>query len=302
MECLICGEKGLKTYYYPPTIFNNKTFNYFECTTCYSAQISPLPDEQDMSLMYGSNDHAYLVSIKDGEFLKHNFVYPKYNHQGYQLKFFKKYNYKQFGNTLLDIGCGSGYYMSYAKTFGFSCYGIEFDTNFAKLLRAKTGLDIFSFEEFSDKFKEGKKFDIIHLGHVLEHSIEPKEFLESLKKFAHSNTIFIIDGPLEKNKCLSRFIIMCGSLLQRKKSNSYHPQHITFTNFKSQLIFFEKVGLKKINYEITEQMFPFPSKIKGESLKNIILFFAGRVSVNLSKLNARLGNVFHYAGELNHKA
>ena len=302
MECLICGGKVFKPYYYPPNLFNNKTFSYHECMSCHSAQISPLPDDEDMRLMYGSNDHSYLLALKDGELLQQNFIYPKYHHQGFQIKFFEKYNYKQFGNSLLDIGCGSGYYMQFAKTFGFSCYGIEFGSDFAKLLRAKTSLDIYSFEEFSTQFPEGKQFDIIHLGHVLEHSTQPKAFIEGLKKYAHSNTLFIIDGPLEKNRCLSRFVIMCGSMLRRNKSNTYHPQHITFTNFKSQEIFFEKTGLTKINYEVAEQMFPFPSSLKDETFKNRLLFYLGRISINLSKIIPGAGNVFHYAGKLNTKA
>jgi 2-polyprenyl-3-methyl-5-hydroxy-6-metoxy-1,4-benzoquinol methylase len=296
MDCLICGNKVFKPYYYPPTLFNNKTFTYHECTSCYSAQISPLPDDDDMKLMYGSNDHSYLLSLKDDELLNFSFTYPKYNHQRFQLQFFKKFIYKQYGNTLLDIGCGSGYYMNHAKSFGFTCVGIEFSTDFAKLLRAKTGLDIFSFEEFSKKFPEGKQFDLIHLGHVLEHSTNPKQFIESLKPYTHAKTIIIVDGPLEKNKCLSRFVIMCGSLLRKNKSNTYHPQHITFTNAASQLTFFEKAGLTKINYTITEQMFPFPSKLQGETFKNKLLFLLGRISVNLSKVIPGAGNVFHYAG------
>ena len=159
-------------------------------------------------------------------------------------------------------------------------------------------MDIFSFEEFSKKFPEGKKFDIIHLGHVLEHSTNPKQFMDNLKSFAHDKTVFVIDGPLEKNKCLSRFVIMCGSLLRRKKSNTYHPQHITFTDFNSQRIFFEKAGFTKMNYAIAEQMFPFPSSFSGQSFKNKLLFCLGRISVNLSKVIPGAGNVFHYAGQL----
>ncbi len=296
MECLICGEKDFKPYYYPSTIFNNKTFNYFECCNCHSAQISPIPNEDDMKLMYGSEDHHYLLALKENEKLTFTKNYPKYNHQGFQLDFFKKYNYSQYGKTLLDVGCGSGFYMNNAKSFGFNCYGIEFDGDFAKLLRSKTDLDIYSFEEFEKMFSNRKQFDVIHLGHVLEHTVVPAHFLNTIKKYARPETIFIIDGPLEKNMCLSRFFIKWCSKLQGKKSNSYPPQHITFTNRHSQLIMFEKQGLKKINYEIAEQMFPFPSKFKGESLKNKLLFILGRISVNLSKIVKGSGNIFHYAG------
>jgi SAM-dependent methyltransferase len=298
MECLICGGTAFKPYYYPPTIFNSKTFTYHECLKCHSAQISPFPNEEDMKLMYGSNDHAYLLRLKKGEHLIFNLNYPKYNHQGFQLQFFKKYNYAQYGRSLLDIGCGSGFYMNYAKTFGFSCDGMEFSEEFAKLLRVKTDLDIYSFDEFSNLFPEGKQFDIIHLGHVLEHSVEPKKFIESLKRYAHVNTIFIFDGPLEKNQCLSRFIIKFGSLLKKNKSNTYHPQHITFTDFRSQLMFFEKAGFIKINYEIQEQIFPLPDKFEFKNPFRSLLFLMARLSIALSKLNPKWGNVFHYAGKL----
>jgi SAM-dependent methyltransferase len=297
MECLICGETDFKPYYYPPTIFNKKTFNYYECCHCHSAQISPLPDGEEMKLMYGSEDHSYLLALKENEKLRFTINYPRYNHQGYQLDFFKKYKYDQFGSTLLDVGCGSGFYMNHARSCGFTCLGIEFDAEFAKLLRSKTDLNIYSFEEFENLFKDGKKFDVIHLGHVLEHSVAPAHFLNSIKKFAHPETVFVIDGPLEKNKCLSRFFIKWGSKLQGKKSNSYPPQHITFTNRFSQLHFFEKQGLEMINYEVTEQMFPFPSKFQGETMKNKLLFILGRISVNLSKLIQGSGNIFHYAGQ-----
>jgi len=297
MECLICGNKGFKPYYYPPTIFNNKSFHYFECKAGKPAQKSPLPDDEDMKLMYGTTDHSYLLNLKEGEPFKYTFNYPKYNHQAFQLNFLKKHNYLSFGKTLLDVGCGSGFYMNYAKTLGFACHGIEFSTDFAKLLRSKTGQDIYSFEEFKTLFPEGKQFDIIHLGHVLEHSTEPAIFFNALQKYAHSKTVFIVDGPLEKNKCFSRFVIKYASKLQGKKSNSYPPQHITFTNKNSQLRFFEKAGLVKINYEVAEQMFPFPSSMKGVSFKNKIMFIIGRISVNLSKLFPGSGNIFHYAGQ-----
>lgn len=298
MECLICGNKNFIPYYYPPTIFNSKTFRYYECSYCHSAQVNPIPDKEDMKMMYGSDDHSYLASIKDGEFLNFNIKYAKYNHQKFQLQFFKKFDYRKYGNTLLDVGCGSGFYMNNARNFGFSCWGLEFDTEFAELLRKKTGLDIYSFEEFGAIFPEGKQFDIIHLGHVLEHSTEPKKFMHNLRKFAHENTVFVIDGPLEKNKCLSRFFIKWGSVLRKKTSNTYAPQHITFTNSRSQLLFFEKIGFQKVNYTVTEQLFPFPSTAAGQNLKNKLLHFMALISVNLSKVIPDSGNIFHYAGRI----
>jgi SAM-dependent methyltransferase len=291
MECLICGNTKFKPYYYPPTKFNNKLFRYYECESCHSAQIDPLPDQQDMKLMYGPEDHAYLLKE---EVHVYTDSYTKYNHQKFQLDFFDRFSYGTKGKTLLDVGCGSGFYMHHAERSGLNCTGIEFDTEFANLLRKKTGKAIYSFEEFESMFR-GKTFDYIHMGHVLEHSTDPFGFLQDLRKFSHASTVFIVDGPLEKNKCFSRWLIKRGSKLKQEHVNSYHPQHITFTNFDSQLLFFQRNGLSTINYAIAEQMFPFPPAFIGP-IKDKLLFCAGRISVNLSKLIPRAGNIFHYAG------
>jgi 2-polyprenyl-3-methyl-5-hydroxy-6-metoxy-1,4-benzoquinol methylase len=276
--------------------FNNKTFTYFECEDCKSAVIDPLPNEEDFSKMYGENDHRYLSKLKPDEKLTFNFVSEPYNHQGYQLKFFDSHNYAAHAKTLLDIGCGSGFYMKYAAEKGLQCCGIEFDNAFVKLLKSKTDLTLFTFDQF-EKEKKGEKFDLIHIGHMLEHSTDPDNVINFARKFAHKDTVLIVDGPLEKNKCLSRWFIKSASLLKNKKYNTYPPQHLSFTNYDSQILFFERNGLLTQNYEVTEQMFPLPSTFSFKNPFRTALFCLARLSVNISKLHYRLGNVFHYAGK-----
>ncbi len=296
--CLICKSTKLRRYYYPPIVFNNKTFRYLECSVCFSAVITPLPNEEDFIKMYGESDHSYLLKLNENEKLNFNFSYEPYNHQKYQLEFFNKYNYEGLGKTLLDIGCGSGFYMKYAEQKGLECYGIEFDEKFVSLLIKKTNLKLLTFDTFNKEFA-GKTFDLIHIGHMLEHSINPDEILLFAKKYSNKNTILIIDGPLEKNKCLSRWLIKTVSKIKNKKHNTYPPQHVTFTNYYSQLSLFERNNLKKLNYETAEQMFPLPNHFTFKHPVNSSLFLIGRLSINLSKLHPRLGNIFHYAGKFN---
>jgi ubiquinone/menaquinone biosynthesis C-methylase UbiE len=293
MRCLVCGKDNMHNYYYPDVHFNNKIFKYYECGDCGSAQIDPMPDVDDYKKMYGVNDHRYLTELKENEFVDFNRSYPKYNHQKYQIDFFSKYKYHLHGKTLLDYGCGSGFYMHHAKKFGLDCTGVEFNADFAALLKSKTGLNIVTLEEV-----KGKQFDIIHLGHVLEHMEDPGMFLESMKQYAHKSTVFIIDGPLEKNTCLTRFFIKMISLIKRKKFNTYPPQHLTFTNYHSQLLLFKKNNLECMNYEVQEQMFPLPEKFEISKPFGALQFIISRISINLSRLNSTWGNIFHCAGKL----
>lgn len=292
VDCLICSNNGMIKYYYPNVHFNDKIFSYYECKKCKSAQIEPIPNEDDFNKMYGVSDHSYLLKLQENEKINFNKTLPNYNHQKYQITFLNKYLPQGKGKTLLDIGCGSGFYMYHAAKLGYECTGIEFNKEFCKILSDKTGLNITTIDTI-----ENRKFDVIHLGHFLEHLPDPYNYLNFIKKFTHKNTIVVIDGPLEKNPCLSRFIIKTVSLIKRKKFNTYPPQHITFTNHQSQLVLFERCGLKKINYIVKEQAFPLPEKPNLKNPYKLILFIISRISIFISKTNSTWGNIFHYAGK-----
>lgn len=294
--CPLCFSIEARDYFYPPTTFNDKIFHYLECKSCGSSYVFPFPDQKDFDVIYGENDHTYLKKLKTEEKYIHSFNYALYNHQSYQVSFFQKGEFWKGRKSLLDIGCGSGFYMEFARRFGLEVTGIEYNEQFTQLLRSKTELDIHSFQEF-EKIYEGKKFDIIHLGHILEHLIKPHEMISWLSKYAHDRTIIIIDGPLEKNWSFASFIISLGSRIRRNPMNHYAPQHITFTDKNSQLNFFEKNGLQTIRIKTVEQMFPLPSEPDIRSPKKFMMFLIGRLSIVITKLIPGWGNVFHYVGK-----
>lgn len=292
-SCRLClREDLLSSYYYPDIHFNNKVFKYYKCNNCKSINVFPSPNHDDLELMYGDEDHTYLKHIS-GKLI---YNYPFANHQGYQIKFLKNLKNDLSNKTLLDYGCGSGFYMNYANKYGAKSVGIEFDEDFVNLLKSKTNLDIYSFDSFKEKFN-GKHFDFIHIGHVLEHINEPVKLMEELKTFANKNTRFIIDGPLEKNICLSRLFIDLGSKIKAKKYNEFSPQHLICTTYKSQLDFFNNLNLKQEKYIIAEQYFPLPSTL-SKSIVSIFSFFIASFSILISKVIPKYGNIFHYIGKL----
>ena len=294
--CRVCGVNRLAPSYYPDAHFNGKIFKYLNCQECQSFNVCPTPDDDDFSKMYGEEDHSYLKDVKGK--LQYDFNYPFADHQGYQVQFLKQIKEELKNKTLLDYGCGSGFYMKYAEYCGAIVSGVEFDEKFVKLLREKTDFDIYTFSDLKSKL-EKKTFDFIHLGHVLEHLPEPAKLMEELKNFAHENTVFIIDGPLERNACLHRLYVDLGSKLKRKKYRDAIPQHLTLTTQKSQLLFFQQLGLEKGKYIVTEVYFPLPSKIEP-SLGKIISFIIASFSILISMIVPQFGNVFHYRGKMSH--
>ncbi|MFN7014033.1 MAG: class I SAM-dependent methyltransferase [Bacteroidia bacterium] len=285
INCIICSGNAYK-HYYPDIFFNNKHFNYYQCVNCKTIQIHPLPSEEDFNMMYGLADHTYLSKT---EKITYTQISNKKNHQNLQLYFFDKYKYYKNAKTLLDYGCGSGFYIHHAKKYNLECTGVEFNKEFSRIVAQKSGYNIVSIDDIGEQ-----TFDLIHVGHVLEHLTNPYEIIEQLKKFAHKNTLFIFDGPLENNACLSRYIIKLGSKIKQKKQNSIDPQHITLTNYNSQLLFFNNCMLNKINYEVCEVNFPLPDKIDLKKPHTIPLYLLSELSVQLSKLHPK----FDYAGRI----
>lgn len=293
-KCRVCNCSIFIDSPYPDIQFNEKIFKYHVCSNCKTYNIFPTPTQSDFSKMYGEEDHSYLKNLKGK--LIHDFNYPFANHQGYQINFLNEIKSKIKNKTLLDYACGSGFYMKHAQAHGAEATGIEFDEKFVALLKEKTDLNIYTLDNLL-KNSEHKKFDFIHLGHVIEHLPDPHSTLEILKKFAHKETIFLIDGPLERNFCLSRIYVDLGSKLKGKKLNEFPPQHLTLTSKKSQLLFFETIGLKTEKYAVVEQYFPLPNSFNN-SLIDSISFLLATVSIAISKLIPSSGNVFHYRGRI----
>jgi SAM-dependent methyltransferase len=83
---------------------------------------------------------------------------------------------------LLDIGCGTGNFLSAARAAGYEVTGIELDGNAAAYAKEKIGLPrVFpmSLSEFAQQYPS-KKFNVISFFEVLEHQAVPQEFLENV--------------------------------------------------------------------------------------------------------------------------
>ena len=293
--CRICGSAILIKGKYPDIHFNNKVFSYYHCKSCGSYNVFPSPTKEDFEKIYGEDDHTYLKNTKDK--IVYNFNYPFAHHQGFEIKFLNQIKHDLKDKTVLDFACGSGFYLKYAEQHGARVVGVEFDDNFVELLREKSDLELYTLEKALGIFHD-KPFDYIHLGHVLEHLVDPTSIMETLKTLAHKDTIFIIDGPLEKNFCLSRFYIDWGSRIKGKKFNEFAPQHLTLTTQKSQLQFFEDMGLQTETYIVVEQYFPLPATF-GKSIGSTLNFLIASCSILVSMMIPSFGNVFHYRGKLN---
>lgn len=94
-----------------------------------------------------------------------------------------------FQKSILDFGCGKGGYLRMARNYANKVSGVELENEPRKQLVSE-GIDVrSSIGEFNEKF------DFITMFHVIEHLIEPDEWLQEIKNHLSDGGELIIETP-----------------------------------------------------------------------------------------------------------
>ena len=114
-------------------------------------------------------------------------------------------------------------------------------------------------------------FDVIHLGDVLEHVIDPKYLLINLHKNKEEWVVIYRGSFREKfkfSKSLnSIFWQYKKKFLSANYKNNFKPYHLFFCDFQNQLSMIKNINkFKIIDYEIYETGWPYNS---GGYLKKV---------------------------------
>lgn len=99
--------------------------------------------------------------------------------------------------ALLDIGCGIGGFLDFAKENGLDIYG--FDASEAQISVARRNhanvRHAISIDDYMSNFSKNVKFDFITMWDVFEHIREPKTLLDSVRPHMTGNGLFFVSVP-----------------------------------------------------------------------------------------------------------
>lgn len=282
-NCPLCGGKAGKSSFPYSKKWNGKQFNYCKCIACQSTFIDPMPDAADFELIYSKS--AY-----------HDVHYSNVAFSAAQQSIARVLPGLKVGLTMLDFGCGNGGFLVAAKEAGFVCTGVEYEKSAREAASTNSGCPVSSLDEL---IKTNAKFDVIHLGDVLEHLPNPAEMIILLSKLLSAEGKFYIEGPLETNPSVVRWAVVLFAsikkMLGRDLPGTTPPTHLFMTNAKAQLEFFaRRMGYQSIAYFIYETGWPYLNTgHKDHGLGSVLIKRpVGRVAVMASYLFPVLGNRF----------
>jgi len=107
------------------------------------------------------------------------------------------------GGKLLDIGCGTGYFLKTASEAGLDSYGIDISQVSVDLSKKTAPLAHVACSPGEHLQFESKSFDYIFFGGTLEHFLDPDKGLEEAYRVAKDDAEFLIVVP-NKNYWLWR--------------------------------------------------------------------------------------------------
>jgi len=270
--CPICNNiefsNFLKTKDY---FYSKKEFTIQECLSCGFRFTNPRPQESKLNSYYDSENYLSYSSQKRGllpcfyNLIKNYSIRKKYN-------FIKKLT---SGNSILDIGSGSGEFLNYFNKKNWQTLGIE-PNKYARDYSSTTySLDIQD-ETYISIIKDNS-FDIITLWHVLEHVPNLNERILQVKRILKDTGVIIIAVPI------------CNSF-DAKHYNKYwaaydvprHFYHFTQSSI-TKLMEKHKLSISKIIPLVFDSFYisMVSEKYKSGSLKLINSLLIG-LSSNLS--------------------
>ena len=103
---------------------------------------------------------------------------------------------------MLDVGCGEGFVLRHFRSLGWKVVGIDFSRTGVEQMNP----DCLPFVHQGDVFQlletqiaSGERYDLVWLGNVLEHVLDPVGLLRSLRQIVADEGVLVVTVPNDGN-------------------------------------------------------------------------------------------------------
>lgn len=189
-KCPVCDSLDFKLYTTAKDYsISKENFSIDECKNCSLVFTNPVPNKEEIGKYYQSENYISHTDIKKGIINGLYHAVRKYT-LNKKVALIKQLNGNKIGK-LLDIGCGTGYFLEQARKKKWTIAGFEPDEIARKIANDKLENKIV---EKLEKVNSDN-FNVITLWHVLEHIHELEYTITKIKSLLVKNGTIIIAVP-----------------------------------------------------------------------------------------------------------
>ncbi|WP_299616735.1 bifunctional 2-polyprenyl-6-hydroxyphenol methylase/3-demethylubiquinol 3-O-methyltransferase UbiG [Pelagibius sp.] len=158
--------------------------------------------------------------------------------------------------SLLDVGCGEGFFLKYFSERDWAVRGLDFtaqgvERHFPELIdRLETGN---LFELLTREAEGGARYDLVVCNNVLEHVIDPLKLLEDLKGVVAPGGVVRLAVPND-GSWLQQLVVELGHA--RPDFWVCPPEHLSYFTVESLQALLERVG-----WHLREILTAFPIEL-----------------------------------------
>ena len=191
-RCPACSSLSLKPVFDTKDYsVSGKSFSILECTDCSLRFTQDVPDRHAIGQYYKSEDYISHTNTSKG-FINRLYQIVRKKTLRQKRKLICKISGRQKG-TLLDIGSGTGAFVSEMKQNGWDVTGLEPDEDARNVAKENLQCELKSIDELFDLSEND--FDVITLWHVLEHVHDLQGYLQQFKKLLKQDGKLVIAVP-----------------------------------------------------------------------------------------------------------
>lgn len=189
--CPICRGVHLAPLFETVDHFaSGEKFDIFQCDSCGFRFTQNFPDQRDMGKYYESDEYVSHSNTKKG--VVHHIYHIARSVMLKKKRAIVEQATKLTTGRILDIGCGTGFFLNEMQTNKWVCEGVEVSTHAAKYARENFGLNIHtSLNQIDTK----DQFDVITLWHVLEHLQNLPETFAQLRMLLKPDGVLVVALP-----------------------------------------------------------------------------------------------------------
>ena len=193
-RCLVCGAGA------PELRYRITRFDVLRCRRCAQVFLHPLPDEEEIRALFAS-----LYTSGDGSVpeLKDYYRYCFDDEPGNPLvqqyeAWLDKIERVHAPGRVLDIGCGTGLFLSVARRRGWQPFGVDESREATDHARRHFGLDpwVGEFDSFAAR---GERFDVVTGWDVIEHARDPVALLATVRRCLAPGALVCLSTPNQRS-------------------------------------------------------------------------------------------------------
>jgi len=160
--------------------FPNRCFLLVACTRCGFVYLNPRPDDYELREYY-PGAHYRASSLPD--------TLP----DAYRWRFSQIEQWAAMGK-LLDVGCGEGYFLTFARQRGWDPYGVDTSPEAIEAARKWLG-DRVSCQTLQEAAYPSETFDVVTLFEVVEHLPDPVAHLQEVWRILKPGGWIFLSAP-----------------------------------------------------------------------------------------------------------